>query len=87
MPQSRGNPISRENHRPRRRQIMGGLALAWASGVVTVLIVWGLLHVGQPIDWTAGVAIALVAPTMAICALAWTIRRRADRLGPDDTTG
>jgi hypothetical protein len=85
MPESHGKPSFGETYRPRRGPMTWGrVALVWAGGVITVLVLWGLLGNGKPVDWVAGVAIALVGPTVGIFPLAWRMRQRADRLGPDD---
>ena len=82
MPERRGKPSYRGTYRAQRGPMTWGrLALAWATGVITVLVVWGLLANGKPVDWAAAVAAALVSPTAAIFCLAWMMRQLADRLG------
>jgi hypothetical protein len=72
-------------YRPRRGPLTWGrVALIWASGVASVLIIWGFLGNGKPTDWLAGVATALTGPTAGIIPLAMIMRQRSDRLGPDD---
>jgi hypothetical protein len=49
--------------------------------VIIIFLVWVLLANGEPVDWTAAVAVALVGPTIGIAPLAGRMRQRADEPG------
>jgi hypothetical protein len=84
MPESPGKPSFTKADRLHVRMNWGLVAVIWAGGVITVLVVWVLLANGKPVDWAAAVGTALGGPTAGIIPLAWQMRARYDRLGPDD---
>jgi hypothetical protein len=57
------------------------LVLIWASGALTVVVVWALLG-GD--NWGTGAAVAVIGPAAGMVPLAWRMRQRADKLDPDD---